>query len=281
MNVAHIRPMTHHTYTKMNGCKNTFVIFDGRTTPLHLTPQTIQQIAKDPQVQGVDQVIVIGPSEESFVDAQIIIYNADGSRAEACGNATRCVAHLLNPDRSQNQVTLKSNAGLLECTFPTSDLITVDMGRPKWQWDEIPLKKVMDTQNLTLHLEGCHKAAAVNVGNPHLILFYDTLPLEDFERLGAALEYDPLFPERINISFVQVISPTVLHLKVWERGVGPTKACGSAACATAAVAHRAGYVDAAVTIEQEGGNLEITLLPDQHILMTGPVELEFIGEINL
>ena len=279
--LAHIRPMTRLSFTKMNGCKNEFVLFDARTQRVNLNPEDVRTIANKTHGYAADQVIVFSSSTEPLIDAHMTIYNADGSQAEACGNATRCVAHLLNPDHAAKQLILRTAGGLLECTFPSAELITVDMGRPKWNWDEIPLRKVSDTLNLDLNVQGLPPASAVNMGNPHLVFFVKSLQELDVETLGRDLEVHPLFPMKTNVSFAEIVKQNEINLTVWERGVGQTQACGSAACATAVVAHRKGLTGSAIRVHQPGGMLTIEILPDQHVLMTGPVEVEFTGEIEL
>lgn len=273
--------MTILHFTKMNGCKNEFILFDARKQEVTLTPDHIRKIAHKTEGLDADQVILFNSSSVPGIDAEMTIFNADGSEAEACGNATRCVAHLLNTNHTPQELMLKTKGGLLKCTFPTKDLITVDMGCPKWNWDEIPLASPKDPLNITLNDYELPSGSVVNVGNPHLVFFVDDLKDIDHEGLGRALEIHPLFPQRINVSFAKIISNNTINLKVWERGVGHTQACGSAACATAVLAHKKGLCGPLVHIHQPGGMLIIQINADHHVLMTGPIEHEFAGEIEL
>jgi len=205
-------------------------------------------------------------------DATMRIYNSDGGEVESCGNASRCVARLLMEERDTDRVVIDTPGGVLVCTDAGSGEVTVDMGEPRFDWRDIPLANDVDTNRFTI--EGL-EAAAVNVGNPHCVLFDG-----DVAELGPKLEAHAMFPARTNVEVVTVRDRGHIRMRVWERGVGITSACGTGACASAVAAHRRGLTDSKVAVELDGGTLTIELR-DGHMLMTGPATLAFKGEVDL
>ena len=268
----YIAPM-RRAFTKMHGLGNDFVLFDARQTPLALTAEQVRALADRQTGIGCDQLIVIGASEQA--DAAMRIWNHDGSEVAACGNATRCVAALLGGD-----VRLETKAGLLHATRAPAG-IAVDMGQPRFDWRDIPLAYAMDTLHMPVSWDDLPAPVAVNVGNPHVIFFVDDIGAIDIDALGARIETDALFPERVNVNFAQVIDRTHINLIVWERGAGRTRACGTGACATAVAAMRRQLTEREVRVDLPGGPLMIRWDAAQHIHMTGPATLSFIGEIHL
>lgn len=260
-------------FTKMHGLGNDFVLFDARQTPLALTADQVRALADRHTGIGCDQLIVIGASEAA--DASMRIWNADGSEVAACGNATRCVAALLGGD-----VRLETKAGLLHATRAAQG-ISVDMGQPHFAWQKIPLSFAMDTLHMSASWEDLPAPVAVNVGNPHVIFFVEDLGAIDIDHLGPRIEQDPLFPERVNVNFAQVLDRHHIKLIVWERGAGRTRACGTGACATAVAAMRRQLVERDVRVDLPGGPLMIQWDAHNHIHMTGPATLSFSGEIAL
>jgi diaminopimelate epimerase len=256
-------------FVKMHGCGNDFVILDDRSRTLAITPARAAALADRHTGIGCDQFIVIEP------DAFMRIYNPDGSEAGACGNATRCVADILMRESGQTTVTIRTISGDLPATRRPDGLIEVDMGPAKLDWTDIPLIRPMDT--LRLELPG--QPVAVSMGNPHATFFVTDLDAEPVTVRGPKLEHDPIFPQRANIGFAQVIDPATIRLKVWERGAGLTLACGSGACAALVNAHRRGLTHRRATVIVDGGILEIEWRDDGHVLMTGPVATAFHGEI--
>jgi len=261
-------------YTKMNGLGNDFVVLDGRAAPLRLGADAVRAISDRETGIGCDQLIVIEPA--SGGDAFMRIYNADGSQIDACGNATRCIAGLLSEETGRRDVTILTNAGVLQARVD-GDMVTVDMGAPRFGWDQIPLAEPFaDTTGIELQIGPIdapvlHTPSVVNVGNPHAIFWVEDLDSYDLSRFGPLLENHPIFPERANITLAEVISPTEIRTRVWERGAGLTLACGTAACATAVAAARKGLTVRTVTIVLPGGPLDIAWREgDDHILMTGP-----------
>lgn len=267
--------MKTRPFLKMHGLGNDFVIFDARREALHLAPEQVRQVADRHLGVGCDQVVVMHP------ESRISIFNQDGSEVAACGNATRCVADLLMKESGSGDCKIITKAGELNAVA-TPGGIQVDMGPVLTGWDEIPLAKPQDTRCLDLYADELHCPVAVNVGNPHAVFFVDQ-GLEDIDlaRIGAAVEVHPLFPERTNVEVVQVISWSHLRMRVWERGAGITRACGTGACAAAVAASRKGKCGRDVTVTLDGGDLRIIWREDNHVLMEGPVARVFAGEYFL
>ena len=270
------------SFLKMHGLGNDFVVFDARGRGLALDTASARALADRRFGVGCDQVIVIGEGKGGF-DASMRIYNADGGEVESCGNAARCVARLLMDEKDRDRVTIDTPGGALACTDAGRGLVTVDLGAPHLNWDQIPLAHPCDTNNFTIEVEGkSHNAAAVNVGNPHCVLFVGNADTAPVDQLGPRIETHKLFPQATNVEFVTVKDRTHLRMRVWERGVGITSACGTGACAVAVAAHRRGLAERKVEVMLDGGPLTIALREgDEHILMTGPATLAFRGEVDL
>ena len=259
-------------FRKMHGLGNDFVVIDARDKALEITPARARAIADRHLGIGCDQLILIEPSGKA--DVRMRIFNADGSEVDACGNATRCIPLFLGRD-----CQIETNAGLLAAELQDGGA-SVDMGSPRFGWDEVPLAYAMDTLEMPVGWEDLTAPAAVNVGNPHVIFFCPDLKQVDCARLGPLIENDPLFPERVNVNFAQVIGEQHLRLIVWERGAGLTQACGTGACATAVAAIRRKLMNGPVTVSLPGGDLLIDWAPGQHIRMTGPATSVFEGEAD-
>jgi len=260
-------------FHKMHGLGNDFVVIDARAAPIEMGPTRARAIADRRTGIGCDQLILIEPS--SAADARMRIFNADGGEVEACGNASRCVALLLG-----GSSTIETLGGLIRGEAG-ADAASVDMGEPRFGWDAIPLAYAMDTAAMPVGWEDLNQPMAVNVGNPHVIFFVPDTDAVDLERLGPIIETDPLFPERVNVNVATIASRSHIRLRVWERGVGLTLACGTGACATAVAAIRSGRVDAPVTVELPGGPLVIDWSEGGPIMMTGPAAHVFTGEADL
>ena len=278
--------LRHIPFVKMNGLGNDFVMIDARSEPVRLSAAAAGAIANRASGAGCDQVIVLEPSRAADVFMRIL--NADGSEVGACGNASRCVAALLHPGLGRNRISIETRAGTLDARVGEDGSITVDMGAPRFAWNEIPLAHAAaDTRaiDLTFTLPDGRKLAepsVVNVGNPHCIFWVGDAESYDPAAFGAELEHHPLFPERANISLAEVIDNRTIKLLVWERGAGITRACGTAACAAAVCAGRTGRTGRKVGVRLPGGVLAIEWREnDDHILMTGPTEFEFNGIIHL
>jgi diaminopimelate epimerase len=272
-------------FRKMNGLGNEFIVFDARQAPVRLSPIAIRALGHEDAI-GFDQMITIEPARTS-ADAFMRIHNRDGGEVDACGNATRCVGWLLMDETGRKTATIETNAGLLRAyDTGTPETITVDMGKPKFAWNEIPLaEEFRDTRAIELQIGPIdapvlHSPSAVNMGNPHAIFWVDDVEAYDLERFGPLLENHPIFPERANISLAHVTAPDAIAVKTWERGVGLTRACGTAACAAAVAAMRKKLTDHKVTVSLPGGDLVVEWRDDGHVRMTGPVETEFAGWLD-
>ncbi|KAF0174463.1 MAG: diaminopimelate epimerase [Hyphomonadaceae bacterium] len=271
-------------FFKMNGCGNDFVIFDARAHgALQLSKDQARAIADREEGVGCDQVIAIERSIRG--DAFMRIWNADGGEVTACGNASRCVASILLDERGDDgPVKIETLAGVLKAERTTLGQITVDMGSPLLKWEEIPIARAMDTERLDYEVDAglfhLGHPGACNMGNPHAVFFVNDVKLAPVAVIGPRVETDPFFPDGVNVGFAQILSPERIKLRVWERGVGETKACGTGACAAVVAAHRAGLTSRTVTVELEGGDLVIEWkASDDRVLMTGPVELERVGDL--
>ena len=267
------------SFIKMHGAGNDFVVFDERDQPLGLTPGLAVALADRHVGIGCDQLISIEPSARA--DALLRIRNADGSEAEACGNATRCVAALLARQGATQHLAIETGSGILAAEILDADRVLVDMGEPLLLWNEIPLAKPLDTLALPAGADWPGAPAAVSMGNPHVTFFVPDAEAVEVGVLGPRIEHDPLFPARANVGFASILSPERLRLRVWERGVGLTRACGSGASAALVNANRLGLAGRKADVVMDGGVLEIEWGPDGHVLMTGPAVISFRGEIDL
>ncbi len=267
------------TFKKMNGLGNDFVVIDARTDKIVLSETAAARIADRKSGIGCDQVIVMEKGEAP-ADVFMRIYNQDGGEVAACGNAARCIAYLLFNETDGDKVIVETKAGLLRCTAAGPD-ITVDMGPPKFDWQDIPLTERMDTRFVDVKLGPIDNPvlmgpSTVNMGNPHCIFFVDDASAYDLEKFGPMVEFHPLFPERANVSLAQIVAPDAIRLRVWERGVGITKACGTAACAVVAAAARLGRTERQVSVMLDGGSLSIDWRENNdRIYMTGPATLDY------
>lgn len=270
-------------FAKMNGIGNEIVVADLRGRAERVTPEVARAI--EGQVH-YDQLMVLMNPLTPNTDAFMRIFNRDGSESAACGNGTRCVARFLTGLDGKDRYLLETRAGLLKVRLGDG-VVTVDMGRPKFGWADIPLAEPFhDTRAIELQVGPIeapliHSPSVVNVGNPHAIFFVDDLDVVDLGAVGPMLENHPIFPERANISLAKVTGPDALALRVWERGAGLTRACGSAACAAAVAAARTKRTGRTVTVTLPGGDLVVEWTGEDRILMTGPTEHEFGGRLPL
>jgi diaminopimelate epimerase len=273
-------------FTKMNGLGNEIVVVDLCAGGKVFTAVEVQAIAAD-RTSRFDQMMVLHAPKTKGTESYVRIYNADGSEAGACGNGMRCVGWLLAQALGRATFKVETSAGVLETTVHDQSSITVDMGEPRFNWQDIPTaEEFRDTRMIELQIgpidnPTLHSPSVVNVGNPHAIFWVDDVDGYELGRLGPMLENHPIFPERANISLAQVTSSDAITLRTWERGAGLTKACGSAACAAAVCAARKKLTGRTVTVTLPGGPLQIEWTPANRILMTGPVEFEYEGAIDL
>jgi diaminopimelate epimerase len=279
-----------HAFVKMNGIGNEIVVVDmrdgarGRDLPISADEA---RAAARPEGAPYDQLMALYPPRTPGTDAFIRIYNNDGSEAGACGNGMRCVASLVAKENGKERLAFETKAGLLSCWRNPNGEFTVDMGRPRFGWNEIPVaEEFRDTRAIELQIGPIdkpvlHSPSVVNMGNPHAIFWVDDVDAYDLHRFGPLLENHPIFPERANITLARIVSREHIVIRTWERGAGLTKACGSAACAAAVAAARLKRTDRKVRVTLPGGELTIEWREsDDHVLMTGPVEFEFEGRFE-
>jgi diaminopimelate epimerase len=270
-------------FVKMHGCGNDFMIIDARHAIMPLSPFRISALGDRRRGIGWDQLIVLEPPRHPGAVTLMRIFNPDGSAAGACGNATRCVAALLDREGDGNRLGIETVSGLLTAQRLADGSIEVDMGAPALGWQDIPLAEPCDT----LHLPLPDDPAAVSMGNPHATLFVPDFDRVDPAEVGPSLEHHRLFPDRANIGFAQVQAPDRIRLRVWERGAGLTLACGSGACAALVNAHRRGLTGRSATLVLDGGTLHVEWrMPEPgqeegHVLMTGPAVTAFHGSVDL
>ena len=257
-------------FLKMHGLGNHFVIIDARDTDAALDPARARAVGDRFRGVGFDQLVVMGQGDG--VAAKIDFYNSDGSLADACGNGSRCAARLLMEDLGLTELTIRTGRGDLACRDLGNGQIEVNMGPPETEWHAIPLSQDVDID--ALPIEGA--PGALGMGNPHCVFDVEDVEAIDLERVGPLIEHHPLFPERTNVEYIQVLDAHTLRLRVWERGVGITQACGSGACAAAVVAARKGLTDRRVTVHLDGGPLRINWT-DEGVKMIGPTAKVFEG----
>ena len=273
-------------FLKMNGLGNQIIVADVREVVAKITEAAAVALDGDSQTK-FDQIMEVHKSDNEQIDANIRILNSDGSEAGACGNGTRCVVSWLNKATSKNAFTFKTAGGVLTAQYESDALITVDMGVPKFGWEDIPLEEEFyDTTGIELQVGPIddpvlHTPSVANVGNPHCIFWApEDVWSYELDRMGPLLEFHPVFADRVNISIANVVDRGHIILRTWERGAGITQACGSAACAAAVCAVRKDLTDRKVTVTVPGGDLHIEWTDADRILMTGPAEYEFSGMLN-
>jgi len=269
-------------FLKMNGLGNDFVVVEARSAPFSPTAAEVRAIASRDGGIGCDQLIVVEPGEG--VDARVRFWNADGEEVSACGNGTRCVGWLLMQSSGKDAAVIETKAGRLYAIRAGERLVSVDMGEPRLDWREIPLAAEHDTRALDTTLSDHPALAAapgcVSMGNPHVVFFVDDIKAAPVAEAGPAVERHPLFPEHVNVGFAQVIDRNHIRLRVWERGAGLTKACGTGACAALVAAARRDLVERTATLILDGGELLIEWrAADNHVIMTGPAAVDFMGEL--
>ena len=268
-------------FLKMNGLGNDFVVVDARSAPFAPGAEEVRAIAARDSGVGCDQLIALEPSAAG--DAFMRIWNADGEEVGACGNAARCVGWLLMEASGRASASMETRAGLLQATRAGDRRVGVDMGAPGLGWRDIPLAEEMDTRRIELAIGPptapiLHTPGCVSMGNPHVVFFVPDAQAAPVREVGPMIERHPLFPEGVNVGFCEVRDPRRLRLRVWERGAGLTRACGTGACAAAVAAHRRGLCERRVEVELDGGVLDIDWRDgDDHVLMVGAVEFEFTG----
>lgn len=275
------------SFIKMHGLGNDFVIVDCRKTG-RMPDATLAGLLTDRRRGvGCDQLIPLLPPENASADIYMGILNADGSESGACGNATRCVADLVMKEKCKDSVIIQTRSGLLACKRAENGLITADMGPARLDWAQIPVSRACDTLDLPIKPIKSDvnmlkmQPVGVNIGNPHAVFFVEDVKNVPLEEIGPKIEHDPLFPERTNVEFVQILDKSHIRMRVWERGAGVTEACGSGACAAAVASIRHGYTGRRVRVTLDGGDLFIEWREsDGHVLMTGPATYVYEGVLS-
>ena len=273
--------MTTQSFIKMHGIGNDFVIIDTRLKRIDLNRRQVCALTDRHIGIGCDQLILLEKPQDKHADAFMRIYNADGSSAEACGNGARCVASILLSENHDNHAIIETNSGLLDVHSTDDNLFSVDMGPANLDWRDIPLKKAMDTINLSIGSGPLQDPVGVNIGNPHAVFFVDDAENINLAQHGPIMERHKLFPKNANIGVASIKSSNEIRLRVWERGVGETLACGSGACAAVVAANRRSLCGRVASVQLNGGILHINWMADNHLLMTGPVATSFSGIIDL
>lgn len=268
-----------HAFVKMNGLGNDFVVVTPGAVPFSPSTDEVRSITNREYGTGCDQLIGLGSSQKA--DIAMRIWNPDGGEVERCGNAERCVAWLLMQASGRDTVTIETSGRILSARRSGDDQVTVDMGVPGLDWRDIPLAWEMDTREIQLH-DGpdLKDPGCVSMGNPHVVFFVPDVMVAPVTEAGPHVEHHWLFPERVNVGFAQILARDKIRLRVWERGAGLTKACGTGACAALVAAHRRGLADRYATLVLDGGELTVEWrASDDHVLMTGPVVVEFTGTL--
>lgn len=265
-------------FRKMHGLGNDFIVFDARARPLALAPDAARALAHRRTGVGADTIAIIEPPGDRDADVFVRFINSDGGASSTCGNATRCVASLLFAETGRDRVRIATPAGVLEA-WSEPGQVAVDMGRPGLDWSDLPLSAPADTLHLPL-AGPLADPVGVSMGNPHAVFFVDDAEKVDLQAVGPVIEHDALFPERTNVEVATVLSPTRIRMRVWERGAGMTLACGSGACATLVAAARRRLTGRQAAVVLDGGALVITWRDDDHVVMSGPAETSFTGEVD-
>ncbi len=265
-------------FIKMHGLGNDFVVLDSTKNQYNINKASIQLISNRRFGVGCDQVIEMRHSNKE--DIYIKIYNADGTEAEACGNAARCIAGLLFASSPKKEVSIETVAGVLKAESEENGLIKVDMGKPKFFWKDIPLS--MNINKINFEELTLKNGLAINIGNPHIVFFVKDLDAVDINRIGPLIENNSLFPEKVNVEICQLKNRKKIKVLVWERGAGNTLACGSGACAALVAAYKNSLSEPQAEIVLDGGSLNITwnIGSDEHVIMSGPIAVSFLGDLS-
>lgn len=267
-------------FVKMHGLRNDFVIVDARQEPYRPSTQEIVHICDRHEGVGADELLIVEPPRDSAAYAFVRIINPDGREVEACGNATRCIGWLLLKECSLQEIQLQTLGGLLTCSMASENQVSVEMGKIKTRWQEIPLSREIDTLHLHIGAGPLKDPVGMNIGNPHAVFFVEDLEAIDLPKYGKTLQTHPLFPQQANIGVAQLINSKTLKLSVWERPGTLTTACGTGACVAVAAAHRRGLThEKRMTVIMPAGSVEIELKQENIAVMTGPVAVCYVGHL--
>ena len=265
----------------MHGLKNDFIIIDARAKKIFLNKKNIQKISNRKKGLGCDQLVIIEKPKKKKTSAFIKFYNSDGSITKACGNATRCVAFLLMKEFKRKKIALETESTLVNAFLTKNNQVSVDIGKAYFKWKQIPLKRKVNINKVNFNIDSYINPTLINVGNPHIIFFMQNLKKINLKKVGPKIEKNPLFPERINVNFAKILKNNKIELRVWERGAGITKACGTGASATAVAAIKNKLINKRICyIHMDGGKLKIEYKKNGHIVMTGPIKTVKKGILN-
>ena len=268
-------------YTKMHGLKNDFIIIDARAKKIFLNKKNIRKISNRKKGLGCDQLVIIEKPKKKKTSAFIKFYNSDGSITKACGNATRCVAFLLMKEFKRKKIALETESTLVNAFLTKNNQVSVDIGKAYFKWKQIPLKRKVNINKVNFNIDSYINPTLINVGNPHIIFFMQNLKKINLKKVGPKIEKNPLFPERINVNFAKILKNNKIEIRVWERGAGITKACGTGASATAVAAIKNKLINKRICyIHMDGGKLKIEYKKNGHIVMTGPTKTIKKGILN-
>ena len=272
-------------FTKMHGLGNDFVVIDAVTQNVSVTASMARRLSDRKTGIGCDQVLVVEPPSDADIDFNYRIFNCDGAEVEQCGNGARCLARFVKDRRltGKNPIRVKTSNRVIELHISDKNLVSVDMGIPEFEPSNIPFEAPLAATVYDLDVDGqSEQIAAVSMGNPHAVLKVDDVAKAPVAKLGAKIESHPRFPNRVNVGFMQILGPNEIKLRVYERGVGETEACGSGACAAAVAAILQGAVDSPVTLQLTRGSLKIDWQGEGHaLIMTGPAKTVFHGRIRI
>lgn len=269
--------MTALKFIKMHGLGNDFAVFDARAKSFALDTDQAKAIADRHTGIGCDQLIVLEAPGNADADLFMRIRNADGGEVDACGNATRCIGAMVMDEKGSDNAVIETNIGTLETWRAANGAVAVDMGEAKLDWRDIPLAEEADTLSLDIAEGPLVNPVAVSVGNPHAAFFVNDASSVPLDQVGPIIEHHSMFPARTNVEAIEVTGDASLRVRVWERGVGITRACGTGACASLVAAHRRGLMGRRAEVELDGGVLEIEWRDDDHVLMTGATAISFTG----
>ena len=268
-------------FIKMHGLGNDFIIIDKRRKNININKKIIKKISNRKTGIGCDQVIIINKSPTKKVIAKIRIFNADGSEAESCGNGIRCVSKLLLKNIKKNVIILESIVGKLKASLNKNGNISVNMGTIKENWKNIPISKKMNNRNIPINIKNFSKGFAINIGNPHIVFFGKKINNLNLSIIGPRIENHNLFPNKINVEFIEVINRKKIKMRVWERAVGETLACGSGACAAVYAGLKKEIIEKKCEVILKKGSLFINIAKNNEVVMTGPAKISYHGKIDL
>lgn len=272
--------MTEFKFLKAHGLGNDFVIFT-KHSKLNISKKLVKFLSDRKKGVGCDLTVFLNKSENNYSDLVARFFNKDGSEAEVCGNALRCIGNYYFKKFNKKNVTVETNSGLIDVEKNISEKISVDLGKPNISWDKIPIKIDVDTQNLDFDFDYLKGGFAVNVGNPHVIFFVDNLNESELKKDSEKIIKTNFFPNGVNVSIVKVLSRSKVNILTYERGVGITDACGSGAGASVFASNKLNFCDKNVEVSMAGGNLFVEITRDEHILTIGEAKDVFVGQINL